>query len=191
MPRWQPKATPARMRRMTPGQLHLFEHGDHSWLDALAAQGYSAICERNGHLCAIRRFNFTIAIVVGMDPAGYQRRYCFEHEEDARQGLAAWDGKDHPGGAWIHRPAQPCPHPLSKGERGARQVGPSQWWRPSLEESSMRRRRGRFGAVSQAAERQHPPAPRTDRDESPSQRDQDFPLALPQHRTRVQALPWR
>jgi hypothetical protein len=89
------------MRRMSPGQLHLFVDRDHPWLDGLAAQGYSGIRERNGQICAIQRFNFTTAIVVGLDPAGYQRRYCFEHEEDAWRGLGAWDGKGHPGGAWI------------------------------------------------------------------------------------------
>ena len=89
------------MRHMTPDQLHLFDHCDDAWLNALAAQGYNGFCERNGPLCAIQRFSFTTAIVVGLCPAGYQRRYCFEHEEDARRALAAWDGKGHPDGAWI------------------------------------------------------------------------------------------
>jgi len=89
------------MRHMTAGQLHLFDHRDQLWLDALTAQGYSGICERNGLLCAIHRFTYTTAIVVGLDPAGYQRRYCFEHEEDARRALATWDGEGHPDGEWI------------------------------------------------------------------------------------------
>ena len=54
-----------------------------------------------GQLCGIRRFNFTSAVVVGVDPVGYRRRYCYEHAHEARQALAAWDGKGHPGGPWI------------------------------------------------------------------------------------------
>ena len=71
------------------------------WLDELEAQGYRGVCQRDGQWCAIKRFNFTTAIVVGLEPAGYQRRYCFEHAEDAHQALAVWDGKGHPGGPWI------------------------------------------------------------------------------------------
>ena len=74
---------------------------DHPWAKSLQAQGYSGICQRDGLLCAIKRFNFTTAIVVGLDPVGYQRRYCFEHAEEAERALAAWNGKEHPGGDWI------------------------------------------------------------------------------------------
>ncbi len=34
-------------------------------------------------------------------PLGYERRYCFEHEHQARDALLDWDGVDHPGGDWI------------------------------------------------------------------------------------------
>jgi hypothetical protein len=71
------------------------------WLDALRAEGFSDLCVRAGLLCAVKDFNFTTAIVVGMDPVGYQRRYCFEHAQDARHALAAWDGRHHPDGPWI------------------------------------------------------------------------------------------
>lgn len=74
---------------------------NHPWMPALAADGYTDICEREGQLCGIRRFNFTSAVVVGVDPVGYRRRYCYEHAHEARQALAAWDGKGHPGGPWI------------------------------------------------------------------------------------------
>lgn len=74
---------------------------NHPWAPALAADGYTDICEREGALCGIRRFNFTTAVVVGVDPVGYHRRYCYEHAHEARQALAAWDGKGHPGGPWI------------------------------------------------------------------------------------------
>lgn len=52
-------------------------------------------------LYAIRRFNFTTAIVVDLDLVDRQRRCCFEHAQDAHRARAAWNGKDHPGGAWI------------------------------------------------------------------------------------------
>lgn len=71
------------------------------WLDALRAQGYSDLCVRAGSLCAICGFNFTTALVVGLDPAGYEKRYCYEHDNEARQALAAWDGQGHPEGPWI------------------------------------------------------------------------------------------
>lgn len=41
------------------------------------------------------------AIVVGPDPMGYSRRYCYEHATEAKAALAAWNGRDHPGGPWI------------------------------------------------------------------------------------------
>ena len=71
------------------------------WLSALEAQGYESLCERSGKTCAIHRFNYTTAILVGLDPIGYERRYCFEHAEEARASLAEWDAQGHPGGPWI------------------------------------------------------------------------------------------
>lgn len=56
---------------------------------------------RAGQWCAVRRFNFTTAIVVGLDALAYSRRYCYEHAVDAETALAAWDGQDHPSGPWI------------------------------------------------------------------------------------------
>ena len=70
-------------------------------LDALRAQGYSDIGVRAKALCAIKDFNVTTAVVVGLDPVGDERRDCFEHGHEARQALAAWDGEGHPGGPWI------------------------------------------------------------------------------------------
>ncbi|MBB3180956.1 hypothetical protein FHW64_005395 [Variovorax sp. Sphag1AA] len=54
-----------------------------------------------GEVCAIKKFNFTTAVVVGLHAQGYERRYCYEHAADARAALAAWDGRGHPGGPWI------------------------------------------------------------------------------------------
>lgn len=72
------------------------------FLQALEAQDYEAlrICGASG-LCAIKQFNFTWGVVVGMDPVAYDRRYCYEHGDDAVEALAAWDGADHLPGPWI------------------------------------------------------------------------------------------
>jgi hypothetical protein len=74
---------------------------EHALIDELQHIGYSDVCKRDGQLCAILRFNYTTALMVGLDPAGYERRYCYEHEHDAREALSSWDGKHHPGGPWI------------------------------------------------------------------------------------------
>ncbi|MCY1224458.1 hypothetical protein D9M72_366160 [compost metagenome] len=52
-------------------------------------------------MCAVKQFNYTTAVVVGLDDVGYQRRYCYEHRADAQAALAAWDGCEHPSGPWI------------------------------------------------------------------------------------------
>ncbi|WP_406625380.1 hypothetical protein [Acidovorax sp. SDU_ACID1] len=52
-------------------------------------------------VCGLRRFNFTTGLVVGLTFEGYERRYCYEYQKDARSALAAWDGLEHPGGPWI------------------------------------------------------------------------------------------
>jgi len=69
--------------------------------ETLSASGYANICKLQGLVCAVKRFNFTTAIVVGLDDVGYQRRYCYEHGEDAVAALSAWDGQEHPSGPWI------------------------------------------------------------------------------------------
>ena len=67
----------------------------------LLAAGYVDLRLIAGTLCAFHRFNFTTAIVVGLDPVGYQRRYCYEYAEEVQSAFAAWDGRDHPPGRWI------------------------------------------------------------------------------------------
>ncbi|MBU7572548.1 MAG: hypothetical protein KAF64_04270 [Hydrogenophaga sp.] len=49
----------------------------------------------------MKQFNYTTAVVVGLDDVGYQRRYCYEHRADAQAALSAWDGREHPSGPWI------------------------------------------------------------------------------------------
>lgn len=67
----------------------------------LLAAGYSDLRILSREVCGIKRFNFTTAVVVGLDVSAYQRRYCYEHDADARTALRLWDGEGHPGGPWI------------------------------------------------------------------------------------------
>lgn len=70
-------------------------------VEVLGASGYTDICVLQGQVCAVKQFNFTTAVVVGLSDVGYQRRYCYEHQADAQAALAAWDGCEHPLGPWI------------------------------------------------------------------------------------------
>ena len=54
-----------------------------------------------GQVCAVKRFLYTTAVMVGLQPYRYERRYCYEHEADAREALAAWTSGEHPPGPWI------------------------------------------------------------------------------------------
>jgi hypothetical protein len=49
----------------------------------------------------VHRFDYTTAVVVGLDPTGYRLRYCYEHRSDAQAAIKAWDGLGHPPGPWI------------------------------------------------------------------------------------------
>lgn len=69
---------------------------------ALLAMGYSDLKKLPcGALAGLLQFNFTHGLLVGLDTEGYERRYCFEHESDARKALEAWNGLGHPSGPWI------------------------------------------------------------------------------------------
>jgi hypothetical protein len=67
----------------------------------LWSSGCTDVRSLNDQACATKRFNFTMALVVGLDDVGYQRRYCYEHRADAQAALDAWDGREHPPGPWI------------------------------------------------------------------------------------------
>lgn len=69
--------------------------------EALLRSGYTDLRVLQGQVCAVKQFNFTTAVVVGLDDVGYQRRYCYEHRVDAEAALVAWDGLEHPSGPWI------------------------------------------------------------------------------------------
>lgn len=51
--------------------------------------------------CGVLPFAYTWAVVVNLSPDHYERRYCYEHQEDAIEGLASWPGEGHPSGPWI------------------------------------------------------------------------------------------
>lgn len=67
----------------------------------LSEQGYRELRLIGATVCGLHRYNFTVGLVVGLSFEGYQRRYCYEHQDDARVALAGWDGADHPAGPWI------------------------------------------------------------------------------------------
>lgn len=69
--------------------------------EVVSAGGFADLCVLLDQVCAVKRFNFTFAVVVGINAGSYQRRYCFEHQADAQAALKAWDGSKHPPGPWI------------------------------------------------------------------------------------------
>ncbi|KWT97712.1 MULTISPECIES: hypothetical protein [unclassified Variovorax] len=71
------------------------------FLEMLAQNGYTHVRRIGEKYLGLLRFNFTIGLVVGLDWAGHERRYCYELAEDAIAALDAWDGQGHPGGPWI------------------------------------------------------------------------------------------
>lgn len=69
--------------------------------EAFATGAYTHLCILAGQVCGVKRFNFTTAVVVGLDRLGHHRRYCYEHQADAQTALLVWDGHEHPSGPWI------------------------------------------------------------------------------------------
>lgn len=67
----------------------------------LTSQGYTEAVLLDGRWCAIKRFNYTTALVVDINGCFYDRRYCFEHAADASKALNSWNGRGHPGDRWI------------------------------------------------------------------------------------------
>lgn len=70
-------------------------------LSMLAENGYTNIRKVGQQLCGLQCFMFTTGLMVGLDANGYQRRYCYEHREEALEALKTWDGTGHPSGPWI------------------------------------------------------------------------------------------
>ena len=67
----------------------------------LQEEGYTNLELKEDRVCGLLRFAFTYGLMVGLDRDGYERRYCYEHEDDALAALKDWDGKGHPKGPWI------------------------------------------------------------------------------------------
>lgn len=70
-------------------------------LELLTAHGYTDLRILCKQVCGVGQFNFTTALLVGLDETGYERRYCYEHRADAQNALLAWNGDGHPPGPWI------------------------------------------------------------------------------------------
>ncbi|BDE73483.1 MAG TPA: hypothetical protein PK306_02855 [Aquabacterium sp.] len=70
-------------------------------LSFLQEQGYRELRLIGDVLCGLHRYNFTTGLAVGLTFECYERRYCFEHSEDALRALRDWDGQGHPSGPWI------------------------------------------------------------------------------------------
>jgi len=70
-------------------------------VESLSASGYTDIRVLQDQLCGVHQFNYTTALVVGLDPTGYRLRYCYEQRSDAQAAIMAWDGHGHPPGPWI------------------------------------------------------------------------------------------
>lgn len=69
--------------------------------ESLQARSFSDVRVVRNQICAVKRFLFTTAVVVGITDEGHNRRYCYEHLNEAKSALAAWDGQGHPPGPWI------------------------------------------------------------------------------------------
>lgn len=67
----------------------------------LATEGYFGLRVLGGKVHGLHMFAFTTGLMVGLSESSYERRYCYEREEDAAKALIEWDGQDHPGGPWI------------------------------------------------------------------------------------------
>lgn len=97
-----PSITPtARGRKFAGSQSHKPATVSSNLVQMLLASGYADIRALGDQVCAVKQFNFTTAVVVGLDDVGYQRRYCYEHQADAWAALLAWDGRGHPSGPWL------------------------------------------------------------------------------------------
>jgi len=73
----------------------------------LEAQGYTSLRKlTDGRLIGLLQFNFTWGLVVGLNEAGYDFRYCYEHLQDAARDVEIWSGTGDPAGPWIKQKGQ-------------------------------------------------------------------------------------
>lgn len=52
-------------------------------VEVLSASGYIDVCVLQDQVCAVKRFNYITAVVVGLYDIGYGRGYCYEHRAGA------------------------------------------------------------------------------------------------------------
>lgn len=55
-------------------------------------------------IVAIMPLMFTYAIITGINPYGYEDRWCYSSYAKAKEALEAWDGEGEPTG-WHRHPA--------------------------------------------------------------------------------------
>lgn len=64
--------------------------------DGLIMDGYSALRVFNEKICGLHRFAYTVAVVVGLDRIGYEKRFCFDNLSYALSFYQGWDGLTEP-----------------------------------------------------------------------------------------------
>lgn len=65
-------------------------------------EGYDGVRQLpDGTWIGILPMIMTFGLFVGLQEYGYERRYCYEHGEDAWTACQEWDGKGDPPGPWI------------------------------------------------------------------------------------------
>lgn len=70
----------------------------------LEKEGYFDIKVINGVYCGLYRFIFTTGLVVGLDFYGYNHRYCYNTNAEAKEALSKYvDTNEHPPGNWLKR----------------------------------------------------------------------------------------
>lgn len=73
-------------------------------IEGAIAEGFQGFDYKQigGKVVCISPFAFTYGLVVGVDVWGHERRYCYEHREDAQAALETYtDPTVHPDGPWI------------------------------------------------------------------------------------------
>lgn len=71
-------------------------------IDFLNKEGYYNIVQTpNKGVCALYRFAFTVGLVININSIGYEGRYCYNNNSDAKTAIQSWDGNGDPSGPWI------------------------------------------------------------------------------------------
>jgi hypothetical protein len=69
---------------------------------AMELEGYKYLREIPGHgLCGMRRFIFTVGLIVGLNEFDFEGRYCYEGYNECTAAIMTWDGQGDPPGPWI------------------------------------------------------------------------------------------